>query len=52
MQYSCLLGTCVNLLGGCVVLQCSENILQRNVLFTNLFKSVCGFVLVIADGLC
>lgn len=43
---------CVNFLGGCVVLQCSENILQKKVLSKNLFKSVSGFVLVIADILC
>lgn len=43
---------CVNLVGGCVVLQCFENILQKNVLSTNLFKSVSGFVLVIADVSC
>lgn len=43
---------CVNLLGSCVVLQFSDNILQKNVLFTNLVKSVSGFVLVIVDISC
>lgn len=43
---------CVNLLGVCVVLQCSENILQKNVLFTNRLKNISGFVWAIGDVSC
>lgn len=52
VQWTAVGKLCVNLLSGCVVRQCSENILPKNVLFKNLFKSVSGFVLVIAGVSC